>query len=598
MKGRFTLDDTFAICCELQKSFYNLRFKNIYDLEDSHSYILKFENNLFITVRIGTCVFESKKHSSKRRLIPTSLCTKIRKHLKNKRLLDISMLQNDRVIKMEFGFQDSLEKDTSARFYVQKGATVEDTTLKNTARFYLLIELFSNGNLILTEPNYNILSVLRTHFYDKDNIVRSGKTYPLEKLGSTNRDKIYEEGDRFLQNQGYHTNSGCISAFELEKLCIEPPIIIRSSFKTFSEAVEEYYIQLFPSKQIGNIPKNQAKNKKGTSIDDKKENIIKFTQQKLQKLTCKLKYYELAIECIYQNLEGVTKLLLSRQQVSKDKTIKMSLTNAESKSIEITLELSKNVHQNIRNLFTKVKEIRQKIHKTKIGSEKALQQFDDQCKPKRGSVDKKVMINNDRKYWYQDYHWFITDKNHIVVSGKNCTQNEELVKKYLEKNDLYFHSTYAGGAITILKNPNQDEIAPFELEEAGAFATIHSKAWVEESPDNAYWVNASQVSKTTESGEYVEKGSFIIRGKRNLIRISTLELGIYIQKRNIFNRLEVAPYRTAYKYSNKCLKIVPGKSKRKVILQKIITKLNVKSKTKTSVFDILDRMIKYHICLR
>ena len=573
MKGRFTLDDTFAICCELKKNIQYLRFKNIYDLEDSHSYILKFENNIFITVRVGKCIYESKKHSDKRRLIPSSLCSKIRKHLKNKRLLDIEMLKYDRVIKMVFGFQDSSEKE-------------------NTEKFNLIIELFSSGNLILTSPDYNILSVLRTHFYDINNIVKSGNQYPLSKIGGEN---IFEEQIGFFQNYGYHTNYGCISALEIEKMKLMPPICINKSFKSFSEAIEEYYIKLFPSKKIEITTFKKIKRKNLKTYESKKKNIEKFTLSKLTKLMKDEKYYTMSIECIYQNLEDVIKLLTSQQKI-QEKTLKINLTDSEENQITISLDIFKNVHQNLEIFYRKRKEICIKIEKTKNGVKKALKQLEEQNSSKK-KVDTKILVKNNKKHWYQDYHWFITDRNHVVVSGKNSAQNEELVKKYLDKYDLYFHSTYAGGAITILKNPKQDVITPFELEEAGGFATIHSKAWVEESPDNAYWVNASQVSKTPETGEYVEKGSFIIRGKRNLIRISNLELGIYVKELEGYKRVEIAPYRTALKHSNKCLKIIPGKAKRRIILQKIIKSLNIKSETETPV-DIIDKMLKYHICLR
>ena len=37
---------------------------------------------------------------------------------------------------------------------------------------------------------------------------------------------------------------------------------------------------------------------------------------------------------------------------------------------------------------------------------------------------------------------------------------------------------------------------------------------------------SNQVSKTTESGEYITKGSFIIRGKKNYLSNVSMELGV------------------------------------------------------------------------
>ena len=56
---------------------------------------------------------------------------------------------------------------------------------------------------------------------------------------------------------------------------------------------------------------------------------------------------------------------------------------------------------------------------------------------------------------------------------------------------------------------------PESLRQACQFAAVHSKAFAQFAAADAYWVTPEQVSKTPQSGEYVPKGSFIVRGKRN-----------------------------------------------------------------------------------
>ena len=54
------------------------------------------------------------------------------------------------------------------------------------------------------------------------------------------------------------------------------------------------------------------------------------------------------------------------------------------------------------------------------------------------------------------------------------------------------------------------------LQEACEFALNFSKAWnAKIGSGNAYWVLPDQVSKTAPAGEFVPRGAFIIRGKRN-----------------------------------------------------------------------------------
>ena len=43
---------------------------------------------------------------------------------------------------------------------------------------------------------------------------------------------------------------------------------------------------------------------------------------------------------------------------------------------------------------------------------------------------------------------------------------------------------------------------------------------------DAYWVHPDQVSKTPESGEYLSRGGFIIRGKRNYYANLPLDLSV------------------------------------------------------------------------
>ena len=41
-----------------------------------------------------------------------------------------------------------------------------------------------------------------------------------------------------------------------------------------------------------------------------------------------------------------------------------------------------------------------------------------------------------------------------------------------------------------------------------------------------YWVKPGQVSKTAETGEFIGKGAFIIRGERTWFRNLNLEIGL------------------------------------------------------------------------
>lgn len=127
-------------------------------------------------------------------------------------------------------------------------------------------------------------------------------------------------------------------------------------------------------------------------------------------------------------------------------------------------------------------------------------------------------------FWFEKFHWFITSENYIVLSGRNAQENEILVKKYLKKGDIFIHADVHGAATTILKNPTGAPISPISLNEAGVYCICRSKAWEEKLVAGAYWVFNHQVSKTAPSGEYLSTGSFMIRGKKNYLQPSKLEV--------------------------------------------------------------------------
>jgi predicted ribosome quality control (RQC) complex YloA/Tae2 family protein len=124
--------------------------------------------------------------------------------------------------------------------------------------------------------------------------------------------------------------------------------------------------------------------------------------------------------------------------------------------------------------------------------------------------------------WYEEYRWFRTSDGYLVIGGRNADQNEELVKKYLSRGDLFFHTQAHGGPATILKatGPSESydesiEIPDQSKEEAAQFAVSYSSIWKQgKFAADVYMVDHDQVSKTPESGEYLEKGGFAIRGDR------------------------------------------------------------------------------------
>ena len=126
-----------------------------------------------------------------------------------------------------------------------------------------------------------------------------------------------------------------------------------------------------------------------------------------------------------------------------------------------------------------------------------------------------------KKLWYHRFRWFITSDGVVVIGGRDASQNEELVKKYLTGGDLFVHTDVHGASVVIVKGKTEkmDEVAQFAASYSGAWRSGHFSA-------DVYSAQPSQVSKTPESGEFVSRGSFIVRGERTYYRNVPLAVGI------------------------------------------------------------------------
>ena len=148
---------------------------------------------------------------------------------------------------------------------------------------------------------------------------------------------------------------------------------------------------------------------------------------------------------------------------------------------------------------------------------------------------KSVPIKRNEQ-WYERFRWFHTTDGFLVIGGRNADQNEALVKKYMSRGDKFFHAQAHGAPVTILKATGPSEAAKeidfpdSTLQQAATFAVSHSSVWkAGQYSGDVYMVDPDQVSKTPESGEFIEKGSFVIRGDRTYFDDMRVDLAVGIQ---------------------------------------------------------------------
>ena len=130
-----------------------------------------------------------------------------------------------------------------------------------------------------------------------------------------------------------------------------------------------------------------------------------------------------------------------------------------------------------------------------------------------------------KRFWFDKYRWFQTSQGHMVVAGRDSRTNDHVVKKHLKDGDFYAHADMSGAPSVVIKEVSKDDKQT--LHEACIFAISFSKAWKGKiASGSAYWVKPDQVSKTPQPGEYLARGAFVIRGKRNYSKKLDLRLAI------------------------------------------------------------------------
>jgi predicted ribosome quality control (RQC) complex YloA/Tae2 family protein len=221
---------------------------------------------------------------------------------------------------------------------------------------------------------------------------------------------------------------------------------------------------------------------------------------------------------------------------------------------EVTVDTSMGVEKNADSHYTEAKRIEDK----KEGAEAAIEDTreelaavkrrreewtaddevdgdepDDEAEADVDWLSKASIPVRQSEHWYEEYRWFHTSDDFLVIGGRNADQNEELVKKYLDRGDKFLHAQAHGGPATILKatgpsEPAKDvEFPQSTLQQAARFAVSYSSVWKDgKYAGDVYVVDPDQVSKTPESGEYLEKGGFAIRGDREYFR--DVEVGVAV----------------------------------------------------------------------
>ena len=197
--------------------------------------------------------------------------------------------------------------------------------------------------------------------------------------------------------------------------------------------------------------------------------------------------------------------------------------------VDVGLDISP--WSNARQYYDQRKTAAVKEQRTMQSAEKALKSTEQKINAdlkKRLEKEKDTLRPQRRALWFEKFLYFVSSEGYLVLGAKDSQQCEIIYQNHLKRGDAYIHADLQGAVSTIVKNkPGKfdDPIPPSTLSQAGNLAVCTSSAWDSKAIMSAWWVNADQVSKTSHTGDYLQAGSFAIKGERNFLPPAQLLLG-------------------------------------------------------------------------
>lgn len=632
MRRQLSSFDIYVISNELQ-SLKGCYIDKIFQLTRNELLIkvknIKNKEKSSIYIRNGEFLSNTKKEIETPQ-DPSIFAMTLRKYLQNGIITYISQHEFDRILILKVG--------------------------KKEGEYSLVIEFFSDGNIILVDPEGKIiLPLIRQAWAHRSIRGREPYSPPPSQTNPFNISKekfielLKESNTDIVRTLAVNLNlSGPIAEeickrsnidkrLKIDQLTQDTIDQLFNSFTDFLKIFKEnkyHPVLVKKDKEIIDILPLKFESYKDIEFDNidslsnglenfiDKKPVEKKRDSRAQKLLGKLnrqlvqqqetiKSLEKEItnkkqegDIIYLNYQDIEKLLLEIKDIlelkDKESEIKkinekeivkefnplenlliLNLKDTSGKVTEVKINFRKTVSENAEKAYDDNKKLRSKLN----GAEKSVIKTEELIEKAKKEEEKEKIIEENIKpkkkeslQWFEKYRWFISSDGNIVVGGKDAKSNDIIVKKYLKEGDRYAHADIQGAPSIIIKSKDVDdkpiEISEKTLEEACIFAASFSKAWKQFAEAQAYWVLPEQVSKTAQSGEFVPKGAFIIRGTRNYKKC---KLEIAIGKIEVLGeeKIMAGPITSVKKRASKYIILEPGGIKKSEISRKIAKAFDV-----------------------
>lgn len=120
------------------------------------------------------------------------------------------------------------------------------------------------------------------------------------------------------------------------------------------------------------------------------------------------------------------------------------------------------------------------------------------------------------KKWFEKFRYFRKD-GCLIVGGKSRSSNEDLLKNYLDRNDIVFHTQSRGSPFFLIKGEANGKL----VELTALVTALYSKEWKEKNRDiEVMHVKGNQIYKNKN----MSIGTFGVTGKKEIMTVKKEEI--------------------------------------------------------------------------
>jgi predicted ribosome quality control (RQC) complex YloA/Tae2 family protein len=475
---------------------------------------------------------------------------------------NLTIVTEDGLIKYSTTYLKMKDRDILAnkpyQFPPSRGANIFNLTEKNLQDILSKQEDAELHQILADEldlsPQYAQELCIRAKI-DPHQIATSLKTRDQQNLFQVITDLIVNLNQKQYKPTLYHTKEKIIDAtpFPMQIMETQDSDLQVTHFDSYNEAVDELFVTKDSVKlqqRIEKVKKNSLK--QGKKETKRKKRSLEKQEQALAKLEKKRDRCQKWGNLVFQQLPIVTELLNTimnaRKQGTQWPTITRTLRKAKKDGLpgaqiyqkidpknaaliveiegeEITLDIRLEATENAQQFFKDSKKAGSKVKGALLAiqkhtlSQEVIHEAQDPILESSMKLFKKP-----KKQWYEKFRWFLSSNNLLIIAGRDQKTNDMLVAKHLETTDLFMHAEIKGAPVAIIKE-GVKKATKKTLREAASFAASFSNAWKSNVGGlDVFYVKSDQVSKSPPSGQYLAKGSYIISGKRQIIKGAKLEL--------------------------------------------------------------------------